>query len=430
MIAYLDHIIDSNYNMQLKKEITLPCGAKLQNRIAKSAMSENMSPKNHGPTKPLIHAYQRWVDGGCGLIITGNVMIDRKAIGEPGNVIVEDKTNFKLLQQWAHVVKDTGLHIWPQINHPGRQALGAINKEVVAPSAVSTNLKGMSALFKQPRALTEVEILDLIDRFGNTASILKEAGFTGVQIHGAHGYLVSQFLSPLVNKRNDKWGGSLENRARFVLEIYRNIRAKVGDKFPIGIKINSADFQRGGFTEEESMEVVKLLGAEGMDLIEISGGTYEKPAMIGSAQKKSTQEREAYFLDYVKKVRKLLDTPLMLTGGFRTVTTMENALAAGALDVVGIARPFTLYPDLPNRIFNGELTRLEVPIPKMGIKVLDTSGFVDIMWHEVHIRRLGEGKNPNPKLSAYTVIGHNFSSTLKKLFFGLPIFKQKSKRGF
>lgn len=416
--------------MNLQRELILPCGAKLQNRIAKSAMSENMSPKHHGPTKPLIHAYKRWADGGCGLLFTGNIMIDSRAIGEPGNVIVEDKRDFELLQQWARVVKDTGLHIWPQINHPGRQAMGAINKEVVAPSAVRTQVKGMSALFKQPRALSEPEILDIVDRFGNTALILKEAGFTGVQIHGAHGYLVSQFLSPLANQRTDQWGGSLENRARFVLEVYRNIRSKVGADFPVGIKINSADFQRGGFTEEESMEVVQLLGAEGMDLIEISGGTYEKPAMTGINKKKSTQEREAYFLDYIKKVRKLLKTPLMLTGGFRTVATMEQAIADGALDVVGMARPFSLYPDLPNQIFEGNLTHLDVPTPTTGLKMIDTSGFVDIMWHEIHIRRLGEGKTPNPKLSPFSVIGHNLSATLKKVVFGLPIFKRSTKRGF
>jgi len=414
--------------MNLQKELILPCGAKLQNRIAKSAMSENMSPRHHGPTKALIHAYQRWADGGAGLLLTGNIMIDRKALGEPGNVIVEDKADFELLQQWASVVKDTGLHIWPQLNHPGRQAIGVINKEVVAPSAVMTNVGRMSVLFKKPRALTEPEILDIVDRFGNTAAICKAAGFTGVQIHGAHGYLVSQFLSPLTNQRKDQWGGSLENRVRFVVEVYRNIRKKVGRGFPVGIKINSADFQRGGFTEEESMEVVQLLGAEGMDLVEISGGSYEQPVMMGIGQKKSTQEREAYFLDYIKKVRKLLDVPLMLTGGFRTVATMERAIAEGALDVVGLARPFSLYPDLPNRIFEGKLTHLDVPIPRTGIKMLDVSGLVDVKWHEVHIGRLGKGKTPDPNLSAYSVIGHNLSVTMKKLVFGLPVFKRKKQR--
>ena len=404
--------------MNLLNELILPCGAKLKNRIAKSAMSENMSPRHHGPTTSIIHAYKRWSDGGAGLILTGNIMIDKKAIGEPGNVIVEDKRDFEQLQHWANVVKGTRSHLWAQINHPGRQAIGVINKEVVAPSAIMPNVKGMSAFFKSPRALKEVEIFEIIERFGNTAKILKEAGFTGVQIHGAHGYLISQFLSPLVNLRKDKWGGCLENRTRFVLEVYRNIRNKVGDAFPIGIKINSADFQRGGFNEEESMKVVKLLAAEGIDLIEVSGGTYEKPAMVGSRKKKSTQEREAYFLDYVKKVRKLIKTPLMLTGGFRTVTEMEYAVGEGELDIVGIARPFTLYPDLPKKIFNGSLTHLNIPTPKTGLKIFDSSGFVEIMWHEIHIQRLGDGKKPNPDLSAYSVIWHNLSATLKKLLFG------------
>ena len=272
--------------------------------------------------------------------------------------------------------------------------------------------------------------MELIERFGNTAAILKKAGFTGVQIHAAHGYLISQFLSPLTNQRTDRWGGTLKNRARFVLEVYRTIRKRVGPEFPVGIKINSADFQRGGFTEEESMEVVRLLGAEGIDLIEISGGTYERPAMVGSEQRQSTREREAYFLEYVEKARSTLTAPLMLTGGFRTVATMERSLGAGVLDVIGLARPFSIYPDLPRRIFAGQLTHLEVPTPKTGLKTIDNSGFVDIMWHELHIRRLGEGKAPDPKLSAYAVFPHNIMVTLKKLFYKLPFLGKGGRRGY
>ena len=404
--------------MNLNQDLLLPCGAKLTNRIAKSAMSENMSPKHHGPTKEIIHAYQRWADGNPGLLLTGNFMIDRNAIAEPGNILVEDKSNVEMLQEWANVVKGSKVHLWPQINHPGRQALGGINKQVFAPSAIRTNVKGMNALFKHPKALQEDQILDIINRFGNTALILKEAGFTGVQIHAAHGYLISQFLSPLTNQRKDQWGGSLENRMRFVIEVYKNIRGKVGAQFPIGIKINSADFQRGGFTEEESMEVAQVLDQEGMDLIEVSGGTYEKPAMTGAFVKESTKAREAYFLDYIKKVRKLLKTPLMLTGGFRTVSIMEEAIAEGSLDVVGLARPFTLYPDLPKQILEGQLEHLDIPSPKTGIQTLDRSGFVDLKWHEIHIHRLGKGKAPNPNLSPYKVIGHNLSVLMKKLIFG------------
>lgn len=401
--------------MHLSKELNLPCGAVLMNRIAKSAMSENMSPRHHGPTSQLIHAYRRWVQGGAGLIITGNVMIDKRAIGEPGNVIVENRQDMDLLKEWASAAHGTGIHLWPQINHPGRQAMGILNKEVVSPSEIMTDVKGMSVLFKKPRRLTEADIMDIILRFGQTALILKEAGFTGVQVHAAHGYLISQFLSPLVNQRTDRWGGSLENRMRFLVEVYREVRRNVGADYPVAIKINSADFQRGGFTEEESMEVVKVLNAEGMDLIEISGGSYERPAMMGSGAKKSTIEREAYFLDYVKKVRKLIDVPLMLTGGFRTVETMESCLEEGVLDVIGLARPFSLYPNLPKEIMNGNLKTIELPKPKIGIKAIDKTGFLELMWHETHIKRLGQGKMPNPELSGYSALLQNVSLTIKKL---------------
>ena len=400
--------------MQIQKTLLLPCGARLQNRLAKSAMSENLSPRHHGPTEPLIRLYQRWARGGAGLIVTGNVMIDGRAIAEPGNVLVEDRSHFALLQTWAQTVAGTEVHLWPQLNHPGRQAVGALNREVVAPSAVRTRVRGMSALFAQPRALNDDEILELIERFGNTAEIMKDAGFTGVQIHAAHGYLISQFLSPLVNRRTDRWGGSLENRARFVVEVYREIRRRVGEAYPIGIKINSADFQRGGFTETESMEVVRMLNAEGMDLVEVSGGTYEAPAMTGSTRA-STREREAYFMDYVERVRKILDVPLMLTGGFRTVAAMESALAAGHLDVIGLARPFSIYPDLARELLSGNRTELRVPNPKIGIERLDRSGFLDIKWHEVQLHRMARGKDPDPAMGPYPVLGHFASLMVKSL---------------
>jgi len=396
----------------LKSTYTLPNGSVLQNRIAKSAMSENMGTLKNAPTKNLIKAYEAWAKGEAGLLITGNVMIDSRAIGEPRNVVVEDRSNFELLQAWAKTVEGTGTHIWPQINHPGRQAFASINKKVVAPSAISLKMGGLTSMFMEPTPLMEEEIWDIIKRFGNTAKILQDAGFSGCQIHGAHGYLVSQFLSPLSNIRQDKWGGSLENRARFVVEIYREIRARVGTDYPIGIKINSADFQRGGFSEEESMEVVQLLSKEGIDLIEISGGTYEKPAMVGHKQKKSTQEREAYFLDYIEKVRKLTQKPLMLTGGFRTAALMEKALTDGKLDVVGLARPFCIYPEIAQDIFTGKRTTFEIIIPKSGIAFIDKTGGVELPWYELQIHRLGKGKRPKNNMSGTSA----FIFSLKNIF--------------
>ena len=402
--------------INIASSFTLPNGSILKNRIVKSAMSENFGTRHHAPSKGLINAYKVWAKGNPGLLITGNIMIDSMALGEARNVVVEDYKNFELLKEWAKSVDGTGVHLWPQINHPGRQAFAAINRETVGPSAVSLNMGNTSKMFKLPTALTEEAIWDIIKRFGNTARIMKEAGFTGCQIHGAHGYLVSQFLSPISNIRTDQFGGSLSNRARFVLEIYREIRYQVGSGYPIGIKINSADFQTGGFTELESLEVIRLLENEGIDLIEISGGTYEKPAMIQGDRKKSTIAREAYFLDYIEKARKLIKTPLLLTGGIRSVSVMEKALKDGNLDFIGLARPFCLYPNLANQVFDGSVKRFETPIPNIGIKFLDKLGGVELPWYELQIQRIGKGKSPKTNLPGTLALWFSLKSLFVKSF--------------
>ena len=402
--------------INIASSFTLPNGSILKNRIVKSAMSENFGTRHHAPSKGLINVYKVWAKGNPGLLITGNIMIDSMALGEARNVVVEDYKDFELLKEWAKSVEGTGVQLWPQINHPGRQAFAAINRETVGPSAVALNMGNTSKMFKLPTAMTEEAIWDIIKRFGNTARIMKEAGFTGCQIHGAHGYLVSQFLSPISNIRTDQFGGSLSNRVRFVLEIYREIRYQVGSGYPIGIKINSADFQTGGFTELESLEVIRLLENEGIDLIEISGGTYEKPAMIQGDRKKSTIAREAYFLDYIEKARKLIKTPLLLTGGIRSVSVMEKALKDGNLDFIGLARPFCLYPNLANQVFDGSVKRFETPIPNIGIKFLDKLGGVELPWYELQIQRIGKGKSPKINLPGTLALWFSLKSLFVKSF--------------
>jgi 2,4-dienoyl-CoA reductase-like NADH-dependent reductase (Old Yellow Enzyme family) len=386
----------------LFQPLILPCGATLPNRLAKSALSENLAEKGGVPGKDLFNLYENWGKGGAGLIITGNVMVDHKALGEAHNVIVEDETHLDVLKHWTSRAQANGSPLWMQINHPGRQAIKLINKDVVAPSAIP--IKG-KMLFATPRPLEEDEILEIIDRFGNTALIAKKAGFSGVQIHGAHGYLISQFLSPLANQRSDKWGGSLENRMRFVLEVYQNIRRKVGDDFPVGIKINSADFQRGGFTEEESMEVISTLSSLKIDLIEISGGIYEKAAMMGYAQKESTRQREAYFAEYVIKARARISAPLMLTGGFRTAAAMESAIQNKEVDIIGLGRPFCLYPHLAKEIADGLRTECPIAPVKTGISQIDNLGFLDTLWHEEQLKLIAHNGHPDPSLSPWKVIG-------------------------
>lgn len=372
--------------MKIQQPFTLPCGAVIPNRMAKSAMSENMATKDHQPNAALNTLYKTWTDGGIGLSITGNVMTDRLHLNGEFNVVFDEQTDKKLLKDWAACVKGTDQHLWVQINHPGRQTIPFSKQKPVAPSAVRVNIMN-ERVFQTPKPLTETEIEAIIEKFGNAALLSKEAGFTGVQIHAAHGYLVSQFLSPLSNLREDKYGGSLENRARFLLEIYKNMRAKVGDTFPIGVKLNSADFQKGGITEEESMQVIDMLNNIGIDLIEVSGGTYERPKMMGSKQKDSTKKREAYFIDFVQKVRKRSNVPLMLTGGVRNVAFMEECLQSDQLDFIGIARPYALLPDLANQIFEGKIKSLQH---------LDSNlnGAIDISVHEKYLIDIGSGKTP------------------------------------
>lgn len=235
-----------------------------------------------------------------------------------------------------------------------------VNPHPKAPSAVKLGLPG--GQFGMPVALTETEILHLISRFGQAAQICKETGFTGVQIHAAHGYLISQFLSPLSNLRDDRWGGSLENRARFLLFTINTVRQLVGPDFPISVKLNSADFQRGGFAFEDSLIVARWLQEAGVDLIEISGGTYEQPKLLGiegmdaaepQAVAESTIAREAYFVDFAKAMKDVLSIPLMVTGGFRSASAMEQALRSGAADVIGLGRPLCVMPDGPKRLLSG-----------------------------------------------------------------------------
>tara|TARA_B110000908_G_C10231513_1_gene440856 strand:+ start:295 stop:1488 length:1194 start_codon:yes stop_codon:yes gene_type:complete len=393
--------------MKIQEPFTLPCGAIIPNRMAKSAMSENMATKNHQPNPAISQLYKTWADGGIGLSITGNVMVDRKHLNGEFNIVLDEQSDKQLLKKWAACTQGTNQHLWVQINHPGRQPIPFSKQQPVAPSAVRVKIMNES-VFQTPKPLTEREIEDIIERFGNAASISKEAGFTGVQIHAAHGYLISQFLSPLSNLREDKWGGSLENRARFLLAIYKNMRAKVGDKFPIGVKLNSADFQKGGITEEESMQVIDMLSAIGIDLIEVSGGTYERPKMMGSKIKDSTKKREAYFIDFIRKVRKQTNVPLMLTGGVRNVDFMEECLATNQLDFIGIARPFALLPNLVQKIFNRELKSLKHLESKF-------SGTLDLIVHEKYLKDIGAGKNPKvlEGLSAKIFFIKNFFLMLK-----------------
>lgn len=384
----------------LHDPLTLPCGVTLPNRIMKAALSEGLADRNHAPDVRLQRLYTSWSNGGFGLIVTGNVMVDKRQLGEAGNVVIEDESHLDALSRWAKTTKDAGVPILVQINHPGRQSNPLeLGHTPVAPSPVALSFPGAAT----PRELTSAEIEDIIERFANTAAVCEAAGFDGVQIHGAHGYLVAQFLSPLSNIRTDEWGGDPHRRMRFVLEVTRHIRARVSPGFAVAIKLNSADFQRGGFTEDESRGVLAALAQEGIDLFEISGGSYEQPAMMGAVAD-STRAREAYFLDYARTARAIVgDIPLAVTGGFRSRSAMHDAVANGECDVVGIGRPAATTPDAAGRILADDTAVLPSFQQRIGMRgvlgrvtdVKSLDSMLDLGWHADQLHRVGAGLDPD-----------------------------------
>lgn len=391
-----------------------------KNRIIKGAMSEALANHAGQPNRLHLGLYEAWAKGGLGCAITGNVMVDFRAKNEPGVVVVESERDMTELSQWAALGKQYGMVQLVQLSHPGRQCPKGLNKETVAPSAVPFSPM-LATTFGTPRELREDEILDIIQRFARAAQVCEKAGFEGVQLHGAHGYLISQFLSPLTNKRQDQWGGSIENRMRFLLEIYQAVRAATSDNFIISVKLNSADFQRGGITEEDVIAVFKAIDAAGIDLIEISGGTYEAPAMAGAKEDKrkaSTIAREAYFLDFAEKIRQQVSCHLMVTGGFRTAQGMNAALDSGACDFIGIARPFAVETDLTERLLVGQDVRYAVDKIKTGIPMVDKMAIMEIIWYAAQFKTIAQGKQPNPKLSPLKVFFHYVKGNLKAVIQG------------
>jgi 2,4-dienoyl-CoA reductase-like NADH-dependent reductase (Old Yellow Enzyme family) len=406
----------------LATPLTLPCGATLSNRIAKAAMTEGLADPQGRSTGELDKLYAVWSDGGAGMLLSGNIQVDADHLERPGNVIIEgepDDAAKRALSHWAATATRNGNHFWAQISHAGRQTQKPVNAHPKAPSAVKLGLPG--GQFGMPVPLTDEEILNLIGRFGTAARVCKEAGFTGVQIHAAHGYLLSQFLSPRSNQRDDRWGGSLENRARMLLFVVNSVRTVVGPDFPVSVKLNSADFQKGGFDFDDSLQVAKWLQDAGVDLIEISGGSYEQPRMMdieGTEDVEqqnvaaSTLQREAYFVDFAKAMRAEVKIPLMVTGGFRTRSAMRQALESGAVDLIGLGRPMCFQPDAPNRLLRGVemLPRMEHELALFpdwfsGLRKIKTLRALDSFacqyWFYAQLYALGKTGHPAPERTVF-----------------------------
>lgn len=378
-------------NTQIFSQLVLPNGATIKNRIAKAAMAEGLASKGQLPDERLAQLDKTFSNGGVGLIITGNVMIDPNALGSPGDVVLTKETNLAPFKKWAESARSNGSHIWMQINHPGRQTLAILGQTAWAPSEVALDMGSQSKLFAKPKAMNESQIKNTIQHFAETALQAEKAGFTGVQIHAAHGYLISQFLSPLTNKRNDQWGGSIENRSRFLIEVVNAIRSKVSPKFCVAVKINSADFQRGGFEAADSLEVIKMLNDCHVDLVELSGGSYEAPAMQGQTKDGRTLAREAYFLEFAKDILKVARMPIMTTGGIRRKEVAEKVLNEG-VSIIGIASSLAMNPNLPLSWKEGQNKDGVLPVINFKNKMI--AGFAHLAVIQRQLHRLGDGQKP------------------------------------
>jgi len=382
--------------MPLFQPLQLPNGSIIPNRLAKAAMEENLSDSDQAPSQQLMRLYKAWAEGGAGLLLTGNVMIDHRAMTGPGGVVLEDDSQLDKFREWASIGRAHGAQFWMQLNHPGRQIMANLGQQAWAPSEVPLDMGKLSSMFAQPKAMTEDDIAEVIQRFARAAKLAGQAGFSGVQIHAAHGYLLSQFLSPLSNRRTDRWGGALENRARLLLEVVRAVRAVVAPGFCVAVKLNSADFQRGGFDAADARRVLGWLNELPVDLVELSGGSYEAPAMQGEARDGRTLAREAYFLEFARELATAATMPIMVTGGIRRREVAEQVLAGG-LAMAGMATAMAINPHLPQQWQQGQDSNPQLQPVRWKSKVLASLATMGMV--KFQLRQLSHGRAPKPDVS-------------------------------
>ncbi|KAI5309169.1 hypothetical protein KEM55_003890, partial [Ascosphaera atra] len=334
-----------------------------------AAMAENLAHGDYSVNDTLLGAYNKWSEGGWGALLTGNVNVDEAYFGGPYDVLSPpdyrdsetDAARLAPFKRYAETCQKNGSPTIVQINHPGRQCIrGCGNRgffeQPLAPSAIPMSIGdgwfdklAEYLLFAPPKEMTQADIDRITNKFVDCARVMSDAGFAGVELHGAHGYLIDEFLNPKTNHRTDAYGGSAEKRAKFVLDIIKAIREVVPSTFAIGIKLNSADQQGGNF--EDIMTQIGLLADAGIDFLEISGGSYENPLMMGLSER--TKAREAYFLDFSAEVRKRFPSlVLMVTGGFRSRAGAKSALEKNACDLIGLGRPAAIDPNLPHKLLD------------------------------------------------------------------------------
>lgn len=381
--------------MNISQPLTLPNQQVIKNRIAKAAMEENMASNSRNPSQAIFNLYQAWSEGGTGLIITGNVMVDANAMTGPGGIVLDKHSDLSTFKHWAQVAQQNNTQCWMQINHPGRQVPKDVNETALAPSAIKMNLGEFTARFANPVAMTQEDIERVIEQFTTTAKLAEQSGFRGVEVHAAHGYLLSQFLSPLSNQREDQWGGSLDNRARLLLEIIKNIKAQTQSDFSVAVKLNTADFQKGGFSEADALYVIQALEALNVDLIELSGGSYEAPAMQGQSRDGRTLAREAYFLELVESMVNKVNVPLMITGGIRRLAIAEQVISSG-IAMAGMATALAIDPSLTNKWIKHLNEQASAALKPITWKNKTLASVANMAQVRMQLRRLSKGKSTQP----------------------------------
>ncbi|HIJ60509.1 MAG TPA: NADH:flavin oxidoreductase [Nitrospirae bacterium] len=322
----------------------------VKNRIIRSATYEKMADEDGFVTDQLIDFYKQLALGGAGLIITGNALVDISGYSAPKQICIHNDFYIDGLKRLVDKVRSFGAKIAIQLVHGGRQCFPFLlaGKEAIAPSSVYD-----PSINVTPRAMTDDEIWQIIYAFSNSARRAMIAGFDAIQLHGAHGYLISSFLSPHTNQRDDYWGGDEERRFHFVEELYKATRSEVGDGFPIFIKLNGDDFLPKGLKIDESLRIGKRLQYLGINAIEVSGGMYESKGSVIRA-KIDSEGKEAYFKEYSIRFKSELSIPIILVGGIKSKNVAEKMITDGYADAVSMSRALIREPNLPNKFMEGK----------------------------------------------------------------------------
>jgi 2,4-dienoyl-CoA reductase-like NADH-dependent reductase (Old Yellow Enzyme family) len=328
-------------------------GMTMRNRMVRSATWEGMCEQDGRPTEKLINCYRDLAQGGIGLIISGYTFVRPDGKQFPGKMGIHTDEFARVYEELTSLVHDAGGKIAVQLVHAGGQTdANNAGRQPLAPSAVQ-----IDQFQEMPAELTKDEISEIIAAFAEGARRAKAWGFDGVQLHGAHGYLINQFLSPLTNRRTDEYGGSVENRCQFMLEVYRKVRESVGDDYPVFIKLNAADNLDGGLEVDDAIYAAKKLDEAGIDAIEISAGTPASGEENPAREKILKPEKEAYNLPLAHRIKEAVNCPVMVVGGFRSYEVAESTIKDDGIDYIAMARPLIREPALANRWQQGDRSR-------------------------------------------------------------------------